>query len=412
MKRVLRSALVGTAVGAIGLSACDATPPEHAVKPPVESSEVIPPAESVVDVVQKSLAEVVRDEDAFSRARRLGTLLPTLGPEMIPAVKHTLADPMVDLTATEVELLLRFWASHQPEEATRWAKDKSPTRYRQAAIFSALSVWAERDPQAAVAATWNWVADLELEGIVPIALVRGWYAKNDPAGLRKFLRGLPPGIPGQRAITAYVRVVIQTQGADAVMRWAESLPNDEDGYKLTVFRRVVAAVAHLDVDAAMAFCNVHCDGPYGKNLRLLIARNWVQHDPQGALAWLSTGLEGYDRNLAIRVTFALWMDLDRKAALSWMAAQTAGEPAAWLRPTYPVYARGLSESAPAEAIKWAALIEDEQERESVTIGVARVWRHLDEAAAEKWLVQSSLSEDARAKVRAPVDEKAIPRPTG
>ena len=49
-------------------------------------------------------------------------------------------------------------------------------------------------------------------------------------------------------------------------------------------------------------------------------------------------------------------------------------------------------------------IENDPEREVVLIKVARVWRYLDEAAAEDWLLKSSLSEEAREKVRAPIEK--------
>ena len=71
-----------------------------------------------------------------------------------------------------------------------------------------------------------------------------------------------------------------------------------------------------------------------------------------------------------------------------------------------------AEDAPTDAIKWAKRIENEAERETVLIQVARVWRYLDEAAAERWLLQSSLSPEAREQVRAPVEEKEPPPPNG
>jgi hypothetical protein len=94
-----------------------------------------------------------------------------------------------------------------------------------------------------------------------------------------------------------------------------------------------------------------------------------------------------------------------------MAAQTTAEPDPWLRPIFPIYAQLLSKDAPTDAIEWAKRIEGDDERETVLIGVARVWRYLDEAAAEDWLLQSSLSEEAREKVRAPIEEQR-PRPSG
>jgi hypothetical protein len=399
VKKILRSTL-GTAVGAIGLVACDPAPlPDATVSSPVES-EAIPAGETLVELVREALADIVRDGDAYSRARRLGALLPTLGPETVPAAVQTLEDRTVELRATDLELLVRYWAIHQPEAASRWAKEESPLDYRVAAVYSAIRMWAEADPQAAASVAWPWMVDRTFERIVPIAVVRGWFAANDPPELAQWLRELPIGVFRQRAIAAYVRVVIQKQGIDAVQRWAESLPDDDATYKLAVYRRAIDTLSRLDIEAAIRWCDSHCDGPYGDNLRHLIARNWLVRDGPSAFAWLSSAPEGDDRDLAVRLTFALWTRHDREAAMDWMAAQTTGEPDPWLRPTYPIYAQVLSGDAPAEAIEWAGRIEDDREREGLLIGVARVWRHLDEAAAEAWLLQSSLSEEAREKVRA------------
>ena len=342
---------------------------------------------------------MVRDEDAYSRARRLGAFLPTLGPGTVAAAVQTLEDRTVGLRATELDLLLRYWAAHQPEEAANWAKKKSPLNYRTAAVYAALRVWAEADPQAAASVAWPWMLEPTLEPIVPIALVRGWFAANDPPGLAQWLRELPPGIFRQRVIAAYIRVVIQTQGSEAVLRWAESLPDDDATYKLAVYRRVVDALSQLDVEAAIRWCDTHCDGPYGNNMRSLIARNWVVRDGPSALGWLSSAHADSERDLAVQLTFALWARRDREAALGWMVAQTTGEPDPWLRAIYPIYAKLLAVNAPAEGIEWAGRIEDDGIRERVLIDIARVWRHHDEAAAEDWLLQSSLSEKARELVR-------------
>jgi hypothetical protein len=102
----------------------------------------------------------------------------------------------------------------------------------------------------------------------------------------------------------------------------------------------------------------------------------------------------------VRAAFALWGQIDREATLAWMQTQTAGEPEAWLQPVFPVYARLLSADSPADAIEWAERIEGDEEREIVLTEVVRTWRQIDEDAAEAWLLQSSLSEGAREKVRA------------
>jgi hypothetical protein len=52
-------------------------------------------------------------------------------------------------------------------------------------------------------------------------------------------------------------------------------------------------------------------------------------------------------------------------------------------------------------VEWAQRIQREREREVVLIRIARIWRASDEAAADAWLEQSPLSEEARAKVHDP-----------
>jgi hypothetical protein len=405
MKKILRTALV-TTLGAIGLAACDpAQPPNTTVAGSV--AEAIPEGETLADLVREALADVVRDQDTFSRARRLGALLPTLGPELVPTVVETLKNPSLDLGATDFELLVRYWATHQPENASRWAVTESPTTYRSAVVFSAVTVWAEVDPEAAVDGAWNWAFVPTYDRIVPAALVRGWFAANDPHELAQWVHDLPVGIPRQRAIAAYVRVVIQRQGAETAKRWAESLPDDEATYKLAVFRKLVTALSKLDIEAGLRWCDSHCGGPYGDNMRSLIARSWVVDDGPSALAWLSSASEGYERDHALRLAFAKWGRTDPNAALDWMATQTTGEPEPWLWPIYPVYAKLLAAKAPVEAIQWAERIKDDTERVTVLVKVARIWRYLDEAAAEDWLLQSSLSEEAREQARGNVLARVV-----
>jgi hypothetical protein len=106
----------------------------------------------------------------------------------------------------------------------------------------------------------------------------------------------------------------------------------------------------------------------------------------------------------VRLVFSIWGNRELDASLAWMAAQPRGEDGnlePWIRPAIPVYARLLARSAPLEAIGWAERIEDEEEREIVLTDVARIWRTQDEGAAEAWLGQSSLSEEAREKARKP-----------
>jgi hypothetical protein len=391
----------GAALGAIGLSACDVTaPPDTDVSEPV-APEAIPEGESLTDVVREALADVLRDDDPYSRARRFGALLPTLGPELVPAVKQTLEDPTLDLGAIEFELLLRYWATHRGEDASRWAVEKAPAFFRIPAVLSAFTRWAEADPQAAQSAAQQWAAQYpDLRNVLPKALVRGWFAANS-SELAQFIHDLGMGLPRQRALSAYVRVALQRRGPDAVMRWAESLPDDDEDYKRAVYWQLGASLPVFNHEAGLRWCEAHCDGPHGKDLRSVIARRWARNDGAAALAWLSSAPESHEKKLSVRIAYEEFSRADHEAALAWMATQTTGEPDPWLQPLLPAYARLLATDSPADAIEWAERIEHDKNRRFVLIEVARAWRQADEAAAEAWLLQSSLSEEDREKVRAP-----------
>lgn len=408
--------LVGAAITVVGLAACDAAPPQPDATPAPTESATPTAADDLDDIVRKSLVEILRDPDPYARARRLGTLLPTLGPESVSAVKEILGDRSLDPRASELELLLRYWASYEPAEALLWAKERSRLGYREAALFAALSTWAEADGRAAAGASWGWVVESKsFERILPIALIRGWYAgaAGDTRDLTEFMRSLPIGIPRQRALSVYLRVAMENDGADAATAWASSLPDESEDdriYKLEVFRRAMDRLSILDLDAGLRWCEEQCYGPYGDNLRSIIARNWVLRDGPAALAWLAATREDQERELAIRLSFGLWADRDREAAFEWFREVTADEPPAWLAPTYPAYARLLSGEDPVTAIAWAGRIEHDAEREQMLVNVARVWRYLDEDAADEWLLTSPLSEEAREKARLAPKRAMLPPP--
>jgi hypothetical protein len=175
-----------------------------------------------------------------------------------------------------------------------------------------------------------------------------------------------------------------------------------------VFRRVVDALSRIDVEEAKRWCDAHCDGPYGDTMLGLIASNWAIRDGAAALAWLQTRKPGYETNLAVQLTWGVWARKNRAAAMAWMAEQTAGDAPSWLQPVYPYYATLLAEESPLEGLEWSERIESDQERVVTQVDIVRHWRMTDEAAAERWLLQSSLSEEARSNARAPLPQR--PRP--
>ena len=232
-------------------------------------------------------------------------------------------------------------------------------------------------------------------------MVLGWFAAGNPPELQKFIQALGLGLVRQRAISTYVRAFIDEHGIEAMMRWAESLPDDDAKYKMGVYRQVSYWATIYDLEAGIGWCEAHCDGPHGAELRNMIVSAWARNDPPAALEWLSNAPDGPERNRTARATFMKWLRLDREAAVRWLPTQlsSGGELEPWIQPLLGPYVTAIAKDSPVEAIEWAERIEAERNRKLVLIQVGRSWRRVDEAASEEWLLQSSLSEEDREKVR-------------
>jgi len=380
---------------------CDATAPPDAAQSQSAG------ARDPISKDFKALSEALDDPDPYARARNLGTLLPMLRPKAVAEVKKTLEHFRLELGAVEFELLLRFWASHEPAEATAWAFKHASPVYRTSAAGTVIEIWAESDPMSAVPAVETAIAESneEVARVVQMALVQGWF-KTDRVALEKYIYRLGSGVKRQRAIFMYALSLAASDGSDAAIGWGESVSEDDLRYKLEVFRQVMSSLAWADMPAAMGFCDVHCDGPLGRGLRNVLILTRMRNDDDGGeiVEWVGRvprGDEQQQKNWkhSLWVAYSHWARRDRASALAWMGQKVAGDAEPWVPILYGEYARQLAADSPREALEWAERVEDDVDRERSLIRIARFWRRTDEAAAEAWLKQSSLSETARDKAR-------------
>jgi hypothetical protein len=367
-----------------------------------------PPLDPAQLAAAQAISDAIGEQDPFARAQRLASLMASLGPEGLPGARQVLEDPNRSLGGVEIELLARFWASHEPAAASGWAVGSSPVGLRFSAILAAFPVWVTADPQAALVAMEEWEKLDAARDALHIGLVRGWYARS-PAELTDFIQSTGVGFARQRLLAIFSRLVLQNEGSEALTRWAESVPDDDPSFKLDVYRQVAVALPAFDLDAAFRWCAAHGDGPYGGNLRSIVAMRWAQQGGgQGALTWLGSAPQSADRDGSLPGVFEEWLTRDPQAASAWIEARSSADDAEpWLPLLYPKYAVLRMPDSPAEAAGWAARIEDETARERTLVWIARKWRAQDEAAAEAWLSQSPLSEAARERARVPLGHKPV-----
>jgi len=352
-------------------------------------------------VTSLSLSEAVASPDPYARARNLGALLPELGPDALPEIQAILGDHRLDLGSAEYELLVRFWATHDPESATIWTFKRASPLFQLAAARMAISTWAAQDPAGAVGAVTMALAEAneEVARTAETALVTGWF-ETDRAGVESYVYDLGSGIKRQRALFAFIVALANAEGSDAAIAWAEAVPESDARYKREVFRQTMSGLAWTDMPAATRFCDRHCDGPWGRALRNILVRTRLrQGDPGGEVVeWVGATPAEEEPQIerkkdSLSVAYGTWAIRDRAQANRWMKEQLADpEHAPWLRWLYGEYARQIAIESPAEAMQWAEEMEAGKERDLTLVRIARTWLRTDPEAAEAWLAQSSLSE--------------------
>jgi hypothetical protein len=359
-------------------------------------------SEATLQALRASLASALEIEDPYQRVHQLATLLPGIETGSGAELKHALVvGSKMGMGAPEYELLVRSWAAQDPQAAVEWLLTQSGSIYRIPAIELAVAAWASKDPADAVANV-SWAAqtaDRELAQAVQQGIVRGWFQVDRP-GLEKYIEGLGGGIEQQRSILAYLLAIQRSEGSDAVMRWAEAVPEENVVYKRAVFREVAMALAWSDPPAAERWCEAQCEGPYGKALRSTIVRVRIQNSEDGTavMKWVTETPESESQLHALRIGFQLWAIRDEPEALAWME-QNIADAKPWVPRLYGAYARQLAVRSPARGIEWAEKIEAPDTRQEMLVRIARKWRRQDPAAADAWIEKSELSEKQREAAR-------------
>ena len=355
---------------------------------------------------------VLDEPDLFLRAEKLAALLRTFDESRLSEVKKAIEIPRVGGSVADFALLFRFWAALEPAEAAEWSLEVGHARFKAAAVHTAFEAWGATDPSEALAGVLAAnLSDADTRRVAQMALYEGWFS-HDRAGLEEYARSLGPGQQRQRVIYAYALSLASADGTKAVTEWAESIPDEPRHFKESVFRQVMNALVWVDVNGAVAWCERQCDGEWGRSLRMMIMRGRLRSGESGApvLEWIATmpsetEEQAKKRDVALRTTFATWVYRDAAEALEWMKRMTsAADRPEWLHLLYPRYALLLASDSPRDAMAQAEQIVDRDRREGTMIRVAQIWREADEQAADAWIDQSPLSDEARERARKPLPD--------
>ncbi|MCH8974684.1 MAG: hypothetical protein IH869_06375 [Chloroflexi bacterium] len=134
-----------------------------------------------------------------------------------------------------------------------------------------------------------------------------------------------------------------------------------------------------------------------------MAKHWGRQDGAAAMAWLGEQPAGELRDQAVFEAFGQWSRADPRRALAWLVAE---KPTALRDPALEFKAQRIVDYEPERALGWCERIQDMARQQSCLESTAKSWYAQDAVAAETWLQQSSLDDEARSRVR------KIPKPQG
>jgi hypothetical protein len=342
-----------------------------------------------------SFRRALEERDWLARTHRMSAFLERLGPDELPEALEALERRRPWLGQDEVRLFMLAWARFDApaslERALGW-----PGRSRRTAAGAAIYAWAFHDPRSAMRALER-VEDAQLRDFLRTRLVAGWARSEHRHSANGYVASLPEG--AQRdSFAGMLAREFNEEGAEALMRWADGVPEVVPSYKATVFRKACAALAATDPEAAVRWAATHAGRSYAVGSTAIIAGRWADLDPEAALAWLVAQPAGAERDDAVADAFGRWSSLSSAEAERWLRSST---PAAALDPAVRVAVRRTNQGSPEGAVEWAKRIEDAELRDEVIVAVGRAWLRRDAEGAGSWLVRSDLPEPVRAAIRAP-----------
>ena len=384
-----------TAAAAFGIGWI--TPPPHE-----------PPAP---DDLVASIRSALGEGDVIERQERTASLLEHLDPDDLPEVAALYERMIPVIDSSELAAFFAAWARFDPagavDHALSWPLPEMREQ-RKVGVGATIQAWAKRDLSAARLATVQIAADNpRLRDALQLDLVTGWvHSLQGQEELGAFIADLPPLRRRDEAVGVAIRELVRRGGADAVLGWAEPILRDE-GYKpvfkRSVFGAAADSAAQWDPERAAAWAMEHSEADYAKEGVGIVAKHWGRQDGAAAMAWLGEQPAGALRDQAVREAFGQWSRADPRRARAWLNSEKL---TAFHDPALEIKAKRLAAYEPERALGWCERIQDTVRQQSCLESTAKSWYAKDAVAAEIWLQQSSLDNEARSRVR------KTPKPQG
>jgi hypothetical protein len=363
-----------------------------------------PPSTPPPGELATSILLAIGEGDPLVRLRRTASLLQDLGPEALPEVSALYERMLPLIDPWELGPFFTAWARFHPagavEHALAWPRGEMQQQ-RELGVRTAVEEWARLDPDTAHGAAEQIAADHpRLRPHVWRGLATGWvHASRGPEGLAAFLADLRPRHQRDAALGVAAQTLVRKGGAETALAWADPILRDESyesEFKRPVFESTLRAAARWDPERAAAWATEHREAEYAEEGPLIVAGFFGPRDGPAAMDWLAGYPAGKVRDQAVREAFGKWSGVDALGAEAWLDAVSR---TALHDPALEVRAEQLAGRRPEDALGWCLRIQDPARQQSCLESRAQSWYARNAVAAEVWLQQSPLDEEARRRVR-------------
>lgn len=285
------------------------------------------------------------DPDWLVRTYRMSAYLQDLRAPDLPDALALVEANLPWLTTDEIRLFMFAWTRLDPAAALAHALDW-PQPFNRNGAGAALYAWGFRDPQAALAAFRALDDGSRLSEFLEGRLVAGWAHGPRKESASAYIATLPEG-SRRLSYVAMLAWELSKEGSDAVIRWAEAVPDSDADYKSAVFFKAAGTLAGIDPPGTAEWIGRHAQRPYADGALLAVARSWVASDGPATMTWLAQLPVGELRERLRLDAGRAWLRRDPAAARAWLEReQPDGVFAEILGGTQPVAAGAADSVAP------------------------------------------------------------------
>jgi hypothetical protein len=291
--------------------------------------------------------------------------------------------------------ILQSWASVDPAGAAKYYMD-NPREFAAMGMMGGgrgpmgggngastiASEWARQDPQAAMA--WASTLTGNDKGSAMTAVVRE-VANSDPSKAW----GMVATMDKESQTRAYEDIAGKwgSKNFTEAEAMISTLPADQQAAAMS---SAIAGLSKSDPKLAAAKAAAMPAGEDRDDAISTVARNWSRESPKEAATWILTQSDDEAKSDAIGEIMPNWVSQDEKGALSFITAQQPGAVRDRAAASYVMTNRTGS---PAEVIKIAESITDEDSRnQSIRVSAIR-WMQEDAAAANTYIQSSDAFSD-------------------